>query len=63
MSSSYFINRKKHLFSDFLNVEEISQALISASNVFMFNIKKFDDDNDDENATFVNNFVKAFIIA
>ena len=60
MFSSRFINRKKHLLSDSLSV---FQTLISASDVLMFNIKKFDDDNDDENATFVNNFVKALIIA
>ena len=60
MFLSRFINWKKHLLLNSLNV---FQVLISASDILMFNIKEFDDDNDDENATFINNFVKTFIIA
>ena len=45
-----------------MNVEKVFQALIAASDVFISNIEEFDDDNDNENAIFVNNFVKALII-
>ena len=64
MFSPRLINRKKHLDLNSFNIDEFSsQTIIFSFNIVIINIKNFNDDNDDDETTFVNNFVNFFIIA
>ena len=58
-----FINRKKHLDLSFFNIDEFSfQVVIFLFNIVMINIKDFNDDNNDNETTFVSNFVNSFVM-
>ena len=64
MFLSCFINRKKYFDLSFSNIDKSSsQAIVFSFNVVMTNIENFDDDDNDNETTFISNFISLFIIA